>query len=986
MAGNLLEAGYDDSTFYRHSGHTTTIESTIGSPIARHRGIAWDGTNLYMVTDLTSRAYRYSGWSSTVSTSFATPSTEVRGCYVQSDGDFVSGDNSNSTIYEHSGFSTTIRSTLASPSTQVWGITYDGTNLITIDNAGDDIYIHSGWTTTITTSFNAPSTSPSDITWDGANIITADYSADTIYIHSGKTSTITATMAVQGTAGTGIADDNPSAAATPVESTGAVSFAATTVSGGSPPALTPVGSTGAVSFSGLTVAGSGAAVTGTIYYVDQSGGSDAASGTATDEAWKTLAKVSGASFSPGDWVLLKRGETWREQLTFPSSGTVSDQITIGAYGSGADPKIRGSNLVGTWSVYSGNVWRATLTSAPSAVFADGTRGIEQGSIVACISDRDWYWSGSYLYIYSTSDPDSRWTSPGVEATIRDHCVRTTNELYVTVQDLDLAHSDMQTLFFAGNATGCIADGLTIKQSTHHGLQTSNAAGQTVNNVIIRDCTISYCSYQGIMIGAYDTCNNMLIDNCVIHHCAGNWDGAWGYTGGIKLWGDYDYITNATVQNCEIYSNGWGSGSPSHGVGLWWDECGNGNVTRYNLIYDNDSSGIMIESCNYQDVYYNVCYENGITAEYAGDLDLRINTTSSTYNEFYNNTTYGGWCGIYAEGEDGGSGPSYFSYNSFKNNICTNHTYKELFARWGASNSGYGTGNVYTYNCLGTQYSSFIYWGGSWISTYSAFNTAYGSDTHSVQSDPDFVNAGSYDFRLNPASNCINAGTGVGLTVDYAGNPITGSPDVGAYEFGSQSSTGAPSLPALEVSGAGAVVFKPPQAGADSAGTHTFPALEVAGGGPVYPRIDSGGTVTLPSLSVAGGGPTTPRINSGGTVVLAALGAVGGGPTTPRVDGAGTIEFPALAIESGPERWITGGGAVTFSPLAVDGGPPAISIGGGQVTLPALAINNYPPPPRGGAGLVIIMRSRRRYEEEKKKKRRGRKRSVRQPRIPRLDLH
>lgn len=48
------------------------------------------------------------------------------------------------------------------------------------------------------------------------------------------------------------------------------------------------------------------------------------------------------------------------------------------------------------------------------------------------------------------------------------------------------------------------------------------------------------------------------------------------------------------------------------------------------------------------------------------------------------------------------------------------------------------------------------------------------------SDPLFVSTG-VDYALQPGSPCIDAGTDVGLTTDYAGNPVDGTPDVGAFE-------------------------------------------------------------------------------------------------------------------------------------------------------------------------------------------------------------
>jgi len=76
-----------------------------------------------------------------------------------------------------------------------------------------------------------------------------------------------------------------------------------------------------------------------IYYVDATGGDDEAAGTSEGTAWQTISKVKVELYSPGDSVLFKRGETWTETLTFPSSGTSGNEITIGAYGSGALPVI-----------------------------------------------------------------------------------------------------------------------------------------------------------------------------------------------------------------------------------------------------------------------------------------------------------------------------------------------------------------------------------------------------------------------------------------------------------------------------------------------------------------------------------------------------------------------------------------------------------------------------------------------------------------------
>lgn len=67
--------------------------------------------------------------------------------------------------------------------------------------------------------------------------------------------------------------------------------------------------------SGVGVSSSSAAT----YYVSQSG-NDSNDGLTSGTAWQSLAQVgqysSTTSFLPGDSVLFRRGDIWREQLQF----------------------------------------------------------------------------------------------------------------------------------------------------------------------------------------------------------------------------------------------------------------------------------------------------------------------------------------------------------------------------------------------------------------------------------------------------------------------------------------------------------------------------------------------------------------------------------------------------------------------------------------------------------------------------------------------
>ncbi|MFH0776333.1 MAG: S-layer homology domain-containing protein [Patescibacteria group bacterium] len=65
--------------------------------------------------------------------------------------------------------------------------------------------------------------------------------------------------------------------------------------------------------------------------------------------------------------------------------------------------------------------------------------------------------------------------------------------------------------------------------------------------------------------------------------------------------------------------------------------------------------------------------------------------------------------------------------------------------------------------------------------FDAWNSAVGGD-NSLLNDPKFKDATNGDYSLLNTSTLIDAGTDVSLTTDYSGNPIYGTPDMGAYEY------------------------------------------------------------------------------------------------------------------------------------------------------------------------------------------------------------
>jgi len=116
----------------------------------------------------------------------------------------------------------------------------------------------------------------------------------------------------------------------------------------------------------------------TDFYISNAG-NDANNGTSVATAWKTLSKLStelggpsgtwSVTISSDDHIYFRRGDTFRGEIYF--SAYNNSGITFDAYGSGADPIIKGSEVVTGWTQHSGNIWKATITSPVYLVFVDG---------------------------------------------------------------------------------------------------------------------------------------------------------------------------------------------------------------------------------------------------------------------------------------------------------------------------------------------------------------------------------------------------------------------------------------------------------------------------------------------------------------------------------------------------------------------------------------------------------------------------------------
>ena len=222
-----------------------------------------------------------------------------------------------------------------------------------------------------------------------------------------------------------------------------------------------------------------ACYSGNIYYVSNDGNdANDGLGEGTNHAWRTVAHVNDQSFSPGDAILFKRGDEWREALRINSSGTSDAYITYGAFGDGDKPRILGSERATGWQAVTGysNIWQSatdlaapreregnSTTNHPASIFfgaADGSitwgnmealhlnsegaptdiyQCDEAGERFSLLNaEYDWCWQDNHIYAYAPENPETRYTF--VEVPQRVAAIQTAThppEEYIAITGLEL---------------------------------------------------------------------------------------------------------------------------------------------------------------------------------------------------------------------------------------------------------------------------------------------------------------------------------------------------------------------------------------------------------------------------------------------------------------------------------------------------------------------------------------------------------------------
>jgi len=176
----------------------------------------------------------------------------------------------------------------------------------------------------------------------------------------------------------------------------------------------------------------------TNYYVSSRMGSDFSDGRSQQTPWKTIARVNRQPLLPGDSVLFRRGDLWRETLKPLSSGGPGKSITFGAFGSGPRPIISGSNPIDwtEWKREGLSLFWIPRRTPPTTIWRGNARMrrvADKGYLQDALS---FFWDASArLYIRSSAGAPT-----DVEIQSRDLNIDNNEQSHIVFEELDLQHA------------------------------------------------------------------------------------------------------------------------------------------------------------------------------------------------------------------------------------------------------------------------------------------------------------------------------------------------------------------------------------------------------------------------------------------------------------------------------------------------------------------------------------------------------------------
>ncbi|WNR46166.1 CARDB domain-containing protein [Paenibacillus roseipurpureus] len=491
---------------------------------------------------------------------------------------------------------------------------------------------------------------------------------------------------------------------------------------------------------------------GNVYYVDDINGNNNNEGTSEQTAWKTLAKVNGTTFQPGDHILFKAGGSWSGQLHPLGSGTDTSPIVIDQYGTGNKPIINGGGILNSGAVllYNQQYWEINNLEITNKGTASGQKmGVSIEAKDVGILNHIYL---KNLVIHDVNGLQTDKQNGGIWVHTYGNLIQTKfNDIQImnnTVYDTDRAGIVVTSDWW------CNPDLVTCG--------TTRPAYYPSTNVVVSNNYVYSVGGDGISIR--DT-TSPVVEYNVVHDAnarSGDYNNAiWTYN-----------ATNAKIQYNEAYL----TRTTKDGYGLGVDYLQDGANLQYNYTHDNEGGAVGIYSDgtwapqsnrNFK-IRYNISQNDG--AAIYSFYGPAVN------GEIYNNT-------VYVKGD---SSPALYKFNNWGGYASNISSKNNIFYNLGIGNYVWGQSSNITFD-----HNLF----------YGAHPASEPADANKITSDPLLVNPGSGGsgihsvdgYKLLNGSPALATGTLIANHggQDYWGNSVstTLAPNIGAYNGVGQSLSG-----------------------------------------------------------------------------------------------------------------------------------------------------------------------------------------------------
>jgi hypothetical protein len=323
-----------------------------------------------------------------------------------------------------------------------------------------------------------------------------------------------------------------------------------------------------------------------------------------------------------------------------------------------------------------------------------------------------------------------------------------------------------------------------------------------NNTIVNltnGTTNSSTTVYGQMYGMFINKNTATISGNLIHHLSiananaasdcdpSNTNNPYISAAGICFANTYNLAQTISGNTIYNISNTYSSFT-GHVAGIYYYGPGTASSISGNLIY-----GLSVNSSSSSATIHGIKIAQGIATFSNNIIVLGGNTTTSLYGIYDGNSS--GTSNIYFNSVYLNGSPTSGSLNSaglYNSTTADTRNYRNNIFFNARSNSG-ASGKHYSLYIQSTggtitcDYNDYIASGtGGWLGYYGGDKSTSvivtGQDTHSLNLDPSFANAGGTNASNYIPGALLPAATGTGVTTDYGGSARSGSsPEMGAWE-------------------------------------------------------------------------------------------------------------------------------------------------------------------------------------------------------------